>query len=632
MLEALRKSTGGIVAKFLLGLLVISFAVWGASGSLLTGVGTEPIRVGDTRVSMVDYRLAYQTRINALEQQLNQRLTREQAKAFGIDQSVTSQLVAGAVLDQSARDMGLGVSEEQLIKLIASDPTFKDSSGAFSRERLIAALRSVGMSEDDYVRNQHAVAMRAQLLNGLGQGVAAPDVFHSALSQYQSERRVFDYALVDRSAVPTAPEPTETDLSTFFEANKQNYVAPEFRKLILVRLVPADIAKPEAIATEEIAAEYEATKNQHTRSEQRRIQQIAFPDTAAAQAAADRLAAGETVDAILTGLGRTAADADLGMLRKDQIPDPKIAEAAFALEANKPSGVVEGTFGPVIINVTEIVPQAVTPLSELEAEIRKSLAEKKAAEVIFETHDRLEDERAAGDPLADAAAKVGLKAFTIEQVDASGNGPDGKPVDGIPQAQGLLTEVFQTDEGVEADPVNIGTDGFVWFEVAGVIPERQKPLTEVRDQVRAAWVEAETAKRIEAIAKDIAERVSKGEDFAAVLASALPQVNGAPQTPRQSAELKRSDTSADLPPAAIAAGFALPQGGVTSAPAAQAPAQLVLKVARVIAGDDSAAPANLRENIDRQLSDDLMGHLVGDLQARQEVIVNPAAIDAALQF
>ncbi len=151
------------------------------------------------------------------------------------------------------------------------------------------------------------------------------------------------------------------------------------------------------------------------------------------------------------------------------------------LEANKPSGVVEGTFGPVIINVTEVIPQVVTPLSELEAEIRKDLAEKKAAETIFETHDRIEDERAAGDPLAVAATKVGLKAFTIEQVDASGNGPDGKPVEGLPQAQGLLTEAFQTDEGVEADPVNIGTDGFVWFEVAGVTPERQKPLTEVRD-------------------------------------------------------------------------------------------------------------------------------------------------------
>ncbi len=57
----------------------------------------------------------------------------------------------------------------------------------------------------------------------------------------------------------------------------------------------------------------------------------------------------------------------------------------------------------MILRVTEIVPQTVAPLSELEGEIRETLAEKKAADVIFDTHDKIEDERAAGDPLAEAA-------------------------------------------------------------------------------------------------------------------------------------------------------------------------------------------------------------------------------------
>ena len=631
MLEALRRSTSGIVAKVLLGLLVISFAIWGASGAFTGGLGTDTIRVGDTRVSMVDYRLAYQTRVGALEQQLNQTLTRDQVRSLGIDQSVTNQLVAGAVLDQSAREMGLGVSDDQLAKLIGDDPTFKDSAGIFSRERLIAALRSVGMSEDDYVRSQHAVAMRNQLVSGLAQGVAAPDVFYSAFSQYQSEKRVFDYVLVDRTAVTAAPEPAETDLSTFYEANKDKYVAPEYRKLVIVRLTPEDIAKPDEVTAEEIAAEYEATKLQYTKPEQRRVQQIAFPDAAAAKAAADKLAAGETFDAVLTGLGRTPADADLGMLRRDQIPDAKIAEAAFSLAANTPSGVVEGAFGPVILRVTEIGPQTVAPLSELEGEIRETLAEKKAADVIFDTHDKIEDERAAGDPLADAAKKAGLTAITVEQVDAQGNDPSGKPVENLPEKKALLEQAFATDEGVEADPVNIGSNGFVWFEVAGVTPQRQKPLTEVRDAVKAAWIEAEIGKKIDEIAKGIAERVSKGEDFAAVAASVLPQVNGAPQTLKQSGELARTESGADLQQGAVAAGFAMPQGGVTTTPGAQPPSQIVLKVSKVIPGADASAPAELRSRVDSQISDDLVSNLVGELQARQEVIINQAAIDAALQ-
>ena len=38
-----------------------------------------------------------------MSQQFGQRLTRDQARAFGVDQQVLAQLVAGAVLDEQAR-------------------------------------------------------------------------------------------------------------------------------------------------------------------------------------------------------------------------------------------------------------------------------------------------------------------------------------------------------------------------------------------------------------------------------------------------------------------------------------------------------------------------------------------------
>lgn len=632
MLERLRAATGGIVAKILLGILVISFAVWGASDAFISGGPGEVIRVGDTRVSAVDYRLAYLNRMNALERQLGQPLTQDQAKALGIEQSITNQLVAGAVLDQTAREMGLGISDEQLAKAIGDDPAFKDASGRFSRERLEATLRTIGMDENAYVENQQSVAKRGQLVTGLAQGIEPPDALMKAIAQYQNEKRVFDYAVIDRSAVTGLAEPTETDLSTYYESNKPAYMAPEYRKLAIVRLTAADIAKPDAVTNEEITAEYEASKAKHTQPEQRRIQQVAFKDAAAAKAAADRLATGVTVETILGELGRTLADADLGLLRKDQIPDKSVAEAAFSLSLNAPSGVIEGAFGPVVLRVTEIVPEKVTPLADLEAELRKVLAERKAADILFETHDKIEDERAAGDPLADAAAKAGLKAITIEMVDAMGNGPDGKPVEGIPQAQAVLAEAFQTDEGVEADPVNIGSEGFVWFEVAGVTPERQKPLSEVRDAVKTAWIDAETTKKIEEIARSIADRVSKGEDFAAVLASVLPAANGTAPQVKVSAEMLRTDTGADFQAAAVEAGFRIPQGKATIALATEPPALIVIRVSKVIEADTATAPAQLRDNVGSQIANDLVSGLVNDLQGRKEVIVNPAAIDAAVRM
>ena len=84
MLDALRTAAGTWVAKLLLFMLVISFAIWGISGRMIGGFGSSHvITAGGTTVSLKDYRLAYDRQIQVMSQQLGTRLTREQAAAFG---------------------------------------------------------------------------------------------------------------------------------------------------------------------------------------------------------------------------------------------------------------------------------------------------------------------------------------------------------------------------------------------------------------------------------------------------------------------------------------------------------------------------------------------------------------------
>src|SRR5690606_33394911 len=100
--------------------LVVSFAVWGISGQLFTGSGTDVLTAGRTTVSMVDFRLAYDRRLNELSRGLGTRLTRQQAEAFGLEDQVLAELAAGAVLDETARRIGLGLSQDRLAQLAAS--------------------------------------------------------------------------------------------------------------------------------------------------------------------------------------------------------------------------------------------------------------------------------------------------------------------------------------------------------------------------------------------------------------------------------------------------------------------------------------------------------------------------------
>ena len=630
MLSMLRNATRGWVAKLLLILLVASFAVWGVSGSLLSGSASSVISVGSTRVTPIELRLAYDRQLNQLQRQLGSRLTREQADAFGLTGSVISQLVSGAVLDEAGRKMKLGISSDRLAGLIGEDDSFRDATGRFSREQLRRVLSSIGMSEEEYVETRKAVALRNQIIEAASGETPLPDAYFDIVSAYQGEERKFEYVVIDDSDIGGIADPGDEQLKEYYDANLGEYRAPEYRKLLIVKLEAADIADEASVSDDEIAAEYEARKATYTEPEKRTIQQLVFADAATAQAAAEKLAAGTSFEGLLAEQGKTAADVSLGTLAKAEIPDTTIAEAAFAASLNTPTQPVDGLFGKAILNVTEIVPGSTKPLSEVEAEIRKALAVQKAADEIFDTHDRLEDERAAGETLQKAAENTGLTPRIIEAVDRTARDRQGNIISDIPQSREVLSEAFGIDPGFEINAISIGTEGFIWVDVLEIEPERQKPLEEVREQVQEDWIAAEKAKAVATLAETFRERLASGGDFDALIGELIPAAEGElKKVVQQTQGLLRSATAIGLPQPVIAAGFSEPQGSVIALQRNSPTDWVVVKVAAVSAGATDVGD-EVREAAGRQAGEDIITQLISRLQQDETVEINQTVIRQVL--
>ena len=630
MLSMLRNATRGWVAKLLLILLVASFAVWGVSGSLLSGSASSVISVGSTRVTPIELRLAYDRQLNQLQRQLGSRLTREQADAFGLTGSVISQLVSGAVLDEAGRKMKLGISSDRLAGLIGEDDSFRDATGRFSREQLRRVLSSIGMSEEEYVETRKAVALRNQIIEAASGETPLPDAYFDIVSAYQGEERKFEYVVIDDSDIGGIADPGDEQLKEYYDANLGEYRAPEYRKLLIVKLEAADIADEASVSDDEIATEYEARKATYTEPEKRTIQQLVFADAATAQAAAEKLAAGTSFEGLLAEQGKTAADVSLGTLAKAEIPDTTIAEAAFAASLNTPTQPVDGLFGKAILNVTEIVPGSTKPLSEVEAEIRKALAVQKAADEIFDTHDRLEDERAAGETLQKAAENTGLTPRIIEAVDRTARDRQGNIISDIPQSREVLSEAFEIDPGFEINAISIGTEGFVWVDVLEIEPERQKPLEEVREQVQEDWIAAEKAKAVATLAETFRERLASGGDFDALIGELIPAAEGElKKVVQQTQGLLRSATAIGLPQPVIAAGFSEPQGSVIALQRNSPTDWVVVKVASVSAGATDVGD-EVREAAGRQAGEDIITQLISRLQQDETVEINQTVIRQVL--
>ena len=441
MLDGLRKSSKSWVAKALLLLLLASFAIWGVSGQILTGTGGDAvITAGETKVSVQDYRLAYDRQLAVYSRQLGQRITADQARAFGIDRAVLGQMVAGAVLDEQSRVMKLGLSEDRLATLIAEDPAFQGASGQFNRDSFRLALRNVGMSEEDYIRNRENVAIRQQIVEAVSDGIEVPNVMLEAFAMHTGETRDIEYMTVGDSVIEPVETPSDSELQAYYEAHKADYRAPEYRKINYVRLTPEAIVDEAAISDDAVKADYDARKDRYIKPETRAIEQLVFTDDAAAAAAHERILAGQSFEDAVADAGRTMDDVRVGTFEKAALPDPAVADAAFALaNPGDVSGVIDGAFGKVIVRVTEINPEHVQPLEEVRDEIRHELALVEANDVLLDIHDAYEDARAGGSTMQEAAESQKLKMQTIADVDADGFAPSGEEVTSVPgQNHGCL--------------------------------------------------------------------------------------------------------------------------------------------------------------------------------------------------
>lgn len=626
MLNTLRNAAGTWVAKILLLLLVGSFAVWGVAGRIESGLGGNTVvTAGGTKVSDLEYRLAYDRQLNALSQQFGQRLTREQATALGLDDQVVSQLVAGAVLDEQARLLKLGLSKERIAALTAEDTAFHGPDGKFDRAQFDYVLRQVGMRPQDYFANRAQVAVRQQIVEAVSDGLHVPDTFLRALALYRGEDRTVEFLTLPKSLVEPIEAPAEDVLVKWFEDHKANYAAPEYRKISYVKLEPADIADESAITDAAVAADYEKNKLRYTTPETRTIEQLVFPSKEAADAAAAALKAGATFDKLVTDAGKTPQDTQLGTLSKSKIPDKAVADAAFALSLNQVSDVVAGAFGPVLLRVTAITPEVVKPLDAVKAELKKELAEAEASKQLLDVHDKYEDARAGGETMAEAAAKLGLKVVTIDAIDRTGQRPDATVVPDLPASVDLLNAAFETEIDIENPGINIGSNGFVFFEVNGVTAARDRALEEVRQKVVTDWTTAETTKRLAARGDEVEKRVKDGTTLDAIAT----ELKLEKQTKRG---LKRAADDGDLGKEGVVAVFGVAQNGTGVIAGPNGDARIVFKVTEVFepaASDASTIPGDEKKTFSSGLADDLLDELVARLQGEYEVRVDREALKRA---
>jgi peptidyl-prolyl cis-trans isomerase D len=611
---------GKIIMAVVMGVLIISFGVWGIA-DIFRGFGQSTLaKIGRTEISTDQFRQLYTEKLQQIGRQFGRPLTTDQARAFGLDRQVLQQTIAEAALDEEARRLGLGQSDAETMRVIFNDPNFRGVGGAFDPGRFQATIRQFGFTEQRYVADQRRVSLRRQIAGTISAGLEPPKVLIEALSRFQNEQRSIEYVKLDAAQAGTIDSPSPETLATYFDDHKTQLRAPEYRKISFVVITPEDIGKWSEVSDEDARKIFEQRRDKLGTPEQRQVSQIVFPNAEEAMSARNRIASGFSFEDLAKERGLSSSDVDLGLIAKSAIIDPAIANAAFSLASGEVSQPVQGRFGVALVKIGKIVAGVEPAYESIAASLKKEIATERARTKVAELRDKMEDERGGGASVVEAAQKLGLTAVTIEAVDRSGRLPNGQLVTNVPRGLDVVSQAFNSDVGVDNDPIQFN-GGYVWYDVLGITPSRERGLDEVKDQVEARWRDEQVASRLRTKASETVKKIEQGGKLAEEAAAVGSKVETA-------TGFRRDASLPGVPASAVTAAFRTAKDGVGQTAGASPSEWVVFRVTDVsvppvdLASDDMK---KLKETLERGLTDEQVAQYVTKLERDIGTTINQAA-------
>jgi peptidyl-prolyl cis-trans isomerase D len=620
MLTALRRMAGTWVAKILLALLVLSFAVWGIEDVVRNfGRETAVATVGGETIELTEAQAAAQREMSRIARQLGSRFEADENIRRAVAASALEQLVSDRALRVEARRMGLAAPAGTVRDAVFAIPGLTGSDGAFSRPLLDSLLRQNDMNEAQFLRIIAGDVLRQQLVGAVRAGAHAPDAMTAPLLAWAMERRVADVIAVPLAAMPVPEAPTEAQLRRWQENNPARFSAPEYRQAAIAVLTTDAVAAEIEVPDAALAEAYEQRRAQYDTPERRAIRQAVLPDEAAARALAAAWRGGAdfaAVEAAATAAGGSAAN--LGLLDRATLPIPTVAEAAFAAAPGSVTDPVQSPFGWHVLQVERVEPATTRTLAEVRDELRREVARDRAADQAYERANRVEDALAGGAGIAEAAQRFGLQLVTVT-LDASGRDPAGETVAlPLPDAQReeLLRAVFAARQGDAPRMAEMG-DAFVAIEIRGVTPPALRPFETVEAAVREAYMAEARRRAAEERAAGLLAALRAGRSAAeAAQEAGLPLARLGPFGRNPAA-------AAPLPPELVAPLFEAAPGGATMAETRDGFA--VARLVDIVRFDPASDPLGLgrvRAEVEQAMQEELEQQFAVALRARAGVTIN----------
>lgn len=510
MLDVLRQHSQSWFIKAVFGVIIAVFVFFGIysfrdqrpGGAVVAYVGDKPILVKD-------FMAEYEGMLRQAQAQ-NPNLSKEDLERFGFKNQVLMQMVNRVLLFDQAEKLGVSVSQAELQAEIARVPAFQNDKGQFDLELYRDKLKSVGLSPDTFEADQKRDLLYEKMVYYSILPVQVTPEEVRSIYNFAQEKAVVDYVPFLGADFASKVEVSPERIKQVYDSSKEKYKRSAEVNLDYIELTPANLADPKNVTDQEAKAYYTDNTDKFKHGEMIKAghllvmlpQNAKDEDVKAAEKRLNDLAArlrkGEPLDKVMATPGQAPiAGGDLGWFGKGTMV-PEFENAVFSLKKGEVSNPVRTQYGLHVIQVQDRKPEGVTSFEDAKDDIKKEMAEDKAAETIGKTVDQLLEELIGGADMAKLAQSKGLS------VKNSGFFNRQRPPADMGLTPESLTVLFSQAAGkVVPQPLSAG-EGYVLAKVVEMKPEAIPALEEISEAIKADIVAEEALKLAEAKAKEAA--------------------------------------------------------------------------------------------------------------------------------
>ncbi|MDU5501649.1 MAG: peptidylprolyl isomerase [Enterobacter sp.] len=458
-------AANSLVLKIIFGIIIVSFILTGVSSYLIGGGANYAAKVNGQEISRGQFENAFAGERNRMQQQLGDQfseLAANEGYMKTLRQQTLNRLIDEALLDQYAKKLGLGISDEQVKKAIFSTQAFQ-SNGKFDNARYNSIVNQMGMTADQYAQALRNQLTTQQLINA----VVGTDFMLKGetdeLAALVAQQRVVREATIDVNALAAKQQVSDADINAWYEQNKNTFVSPEQFRVSYIKLDAA--ALQESASDAEIQSYYDQHQDQFTQPQRNRYSVIQTKTEADAKAVLDELNKGADFATVAKAKSTDIISAknggDMGWLEDATTPDE--LKNAGLKEKGQLSGVIKSSVGFLVVRLDDITAAKTKPLAEVRDDIAAKVKQEKALDAYYALQQKVSDAASNdNESLAGAEQAAGVKA-----VETGWFGRDNLP------------------EELNFKPVSdaIFNGGLVGEN--GTPGSAVKPLAEVKDQVVA---------------------------------------------------------------------------------------------------------------------------------------------------